>query len=193
MAKNTATVFMLLIVFSILLISCHSNTENLNSIAKDSASIATGKTVFDQKCSSCHNFRQDGIGPQLTGVTNNLSVSWIKNFIRSPKAMIDSGDSIAKKLYSGYRTTMPSFAGLTKEEVNGILAFLNSHKSGGKSINGDHKDYKKNIVAPIMPSDLLVGLQLLTQIQASGKEPLTRIVKLDAEPKTGHLYILDLR
>ena len=66
--------------------SCNSGTSlDDSSISKDSATIAAGEASFTQHCSSCHNFRQDGIGPQLGGLTTEVSADWIQHFIRDPK------------------------------------------------------------------------------------------------------------
>ena len=53
--------------------SCNSNQSGASSIATDTASINLGESVFSTNCSSCHNFRQDGIGPKLAGVTMEMS------------------------------------------------------------------------------------------------------------------------
>ena len=70
--------------------SCSSGDNNKNIISSDSASIARGETAFVQNCSSCHNFVQDGIGPQLSGLTEKVSAEWISNFIHDPKKIIDA-------------------------------------------------------------------------------------------------------
>ena len=78
--------------------SCKStNSSDASSIATDSATIAKGETYFIQKCSGCHNFRQDGIGPELGGITTEVSIDWIQHFIMDPKKIIESGDDRAQK------------------------------------------------------------------------------------------------
>jgi cytochrome c2 len=44
---------------------------------EDSAKIAKGEATFNQYCIGCHNFRQDGIGPQLGGLTAKVAASSI--------------------------------------------------------------------------------------------------------------------
>lgn len=66
--------------------SCNSSTSRDNSsISTDSVTIAKGEVSFIQQCSGCHNFRQNGIGPQLGGLTASVSAYWIQQFIRDPK------------------------------------------------------------------------------------------------------------
>jgi len=185
---------LLLLYFS----SCDSGTSSDNgAISTDTATIAAGKTSFIQHCSGCHNFRQDGIGPQLGGLTTEVSPDWIKRFITDPKKMTESGDERARQLSEKYKTEMPSFAALTDDDLNGIISFLNTKKSPYQHMAKDNgKELSDPIADSIELSNLIVELQLVTQIPASsesGKSPLTRITKLDFEPRSGSLLILDLR
>src|SRR5687768_2685570 len=89
-------------------IGCGSNTNDYDiPIATDSASINKGQLLFNQYCGNCHNFRQDGIGPHLAGITDSARISWIIDFIRSPKEMIDDGDVRAQMLHAKYKSVMP--------------------------------------------------------------------------------------
>jgi glucose/arabinose dehydrogenase/mono/diheme cytochrome c family protein len=178
--------------------SCKSGTSPDNSdISSDSALIANGEASFIQKCSGCHNFRQDGIGPQLGGLTTEVSVDWIQRFVRDSKKMIESGDERAQQLIKKYKTTMPSFAAFTDDDLNAIIAFINTRKKAGEQMTSVYgKALSNPIPDTIQRSGLVVGLQLLTQIPASsdsGKIPLTRITKLGFEPHSGSTFILDLR
>lgn len=176
--------------------NCHSpNSSDTSSIPTDSVTIAKGQTDYANKCNSCHNFYYDGIGPQLAGITSQTSVEWIKNFIRDPKKVIDAGDTTAQRLFKNYKTLMPSFAYLPDEDINAILAFLHTKKKLLASpIKEDTNDIKNPIPDSLRFSDLVVGLKLLTQIPRSSNEPpAARITKLDYQPNTGDLFVLDLR
>src|SRR6266567_4218047 len=109
--------------------SCNSKTSSdANSLPKDSATIEKGKTSFVNKCSNCHNFNQYGmgIGPHLASVTTEMSVNWIKNFIRDPKKVIDSGDTTAQKLFKEFKAIMPSFGYLPEEELTAIISYIDT-------------------------------------------------------------------
>ena len=176
--------------------NCNSGDSfDTRSLPKDSITIAKGQNSFANKCNSCHNFNYDGIGPQLAGVTSENSVGWIKNFIRDPKKVIESGDTTAQKLFEKYKTLMPSFAYLPDEEINAILAFIHSkEKLERPVIQEDTNDIKNPIPDTIQSSDLVVDLDLLTQIpRSSDQPPFTRITKLDYQPNSGDLFIVDLR
>ena len=90
---------------------------------------------------------------------------------------------------------MPSFAYLPDEEVNSILAFIHSKKKLERPmILEDTNDIKNPIPDTIKSSGLVVDLNLVTQIPRSSNEPpVTRITKLDYQPGTGDLFVLDLR
>ena len=176
--------------------NCNSNGSfDHSSITNDSATVMKGKNSFDEKCSSCHNFSQDGIGPQLAGVTSAQPVDWIINFIRNPKLVIESGDTTAVKLFKQYKAVMPSFEFLPDSEINAVIAFINIHeKHERKAVAIDPNDIKNPIADSIKTSDLVVSLDSVTQIpQSADQPPLTRITKLDYQPNTGDLFILDLR
>jgi len=84
-----------------------------SSISADSATIAAGEASFNKNCSGCHNFRHDGIGPQLGGITTEVNADWIQHFIKNPQQVISSGDERAQQLFNKYKkTVMPSCATL---------------------------------------------------------------------------------
>jgi glucose/arabinose dehydrogenase/mono/diheme cytochrome c family protein len=176
--------------------SCNPETSS-NSIAKDSVTIAKGKNSFVTNCASCHNFSQYGmgIGSQLAGVTADHSVEWLKNFIRDPKKVIDSGDTIAQKLFKEYKAIMPSFGYLPEDELNAIIAFIDTQKKLIRpQVKEDTNDIKNPIPDTITTSHLVVGVDSFTQIPRSSDQlPATRIIKMDYQPNTGELFVLDLR
>ena len=176
--------------------SCNSGTSSgISSLPDDSATISLGKNSFLTKCANCHNFTQNGIGPQLAGITSKYSIDWIRNFIKDPKKVIDAGDTNAVKLFKRYKTIMPSFAHLPDEEIDAIIAFTHIQKKRErKPVIIDTNDIKNPIADTIATSDLVIGVDSVTQIPPSSDQPpITRIIKLDYQPGTNELFILDLR
>ncbi|HMH31949.1 MAG TPA: PQQ-dependent sugar dehydrogenase, partial [Puia sp.] len=178
--------------------SCNSGkSPDEQGIATDSATIALGQSAFVQQCSGCHNFRQDGIGPALGGITNDVPVDWIQHFIRDPKKMLASGDERTGRLVKKYHTVMPSFVTASDQEIGGIIAFLHTKKFSGPfagKTNG--KALEDPIPKHIEMSSLIVELKLITQFPASsdsGKMPLTRITKFESGPGSDETFVLDLR
>jgi mono/diheme cytochrome c family protein len=91
-----------------------------------------GEALFKQKCVSCHTIGGGAlIGPDLLGVTKNRDQDWLARFIEEPDKMIAEGDPIVSQLLKEYNNLPMPNLGLTKEEVNSILAYLVS-RDGGK-------------------------------------------------------------
>ena len=90
---------------------------------------------------------------------------------------------------------MPSFGYLPDEEINAMIAFIHTKKRQVRIlVKEDTNDIKNPIPDSIKTSDLVIGVDSLTQIpRSSDQMPLTRIIKLDYQPNTGELFILDLR
>lgn len=176
-------------------LSCTSQKgENSASSPVDSAAIKLGQTLFTDNCSACHNFQQDGIGPQLGGLTSVMPAEWIKKFIKDPKAVLESGDERASGLHEQFKTIMPSFPHYSDEELNSLVAFLATQKAPpGKRII-DPNALKDPIPEKIPMSDLVLEIEKVTTIPpSSDKGQLTRICKLDNKPGTNELFIVDLR
>ena len=185
-----------LLFISLLNCGCADNSKKYDvPIATDTISIKNGEKLFTQHCGSCHNFRQGGIGPQLAGITDSARVSWIIEFIRSPKELIDAGEHRAAMLFTKYKSYMPGFPSFSKDEMQSLIAFLHSRKKEG----GPQKDIDPDAVSnPVTDSIALSGLEIdlevVGQVPASAdKAPLARIVKMDVQPRTGKSFILDLR
>lgn len=186
----------ILIGISFLFHSCITKTSpDTSSISTDSLTITHGRNSFMENCSACHNFKQDGIGPRLSGLTAEISTDRIKSFIKGPKNIIDGGGERAKKLVERFKTIMPAFDYYSDDDLNAIIAFLHTQKAPDKKEEkGNGKELKDPIPDHIVLSDLVVGLELVTQIPASSdKPPFTRITKLDYQPNSEKLFVVDLR
>lgn len=164
-----------------------------NEIATDSVSIAKGAALFQSNCSGCHTFKQDGIGPNLSGVTLSDSLHWLQTFIRSPKTLADSGDPHVKDMLSNYHTLMPSFSSLKEEEINQLISFLNTEKTRSKELF-DPLAIRDPVPEKIPASDVQAALELFAQIPPSSQaEPLTRISKMEWNEAQKAWFVLDQR
>ncbi len=161
----------------------------------DEEAIAKGAVTFQQSCSSCHTFEHDGIGPHLGGITAQVDAQWLSAFIKNPQAVIAAGDERAKRLFERYKVYMPSFSYLSDEEIDQLMAFMHTKKAPA-IINtvGSAAALEDPIPAKIALSDLVMNLELITQIPpSSDKPPGTRIAKMDFPQGSGRMFILDLR
>jgi cytochrome c2 len=187
-------VFFLIIpgIITLFVLSCNSgNTTKIISI--DSLSITRGQILFNQNCSGCHGFRQNGIGPNLSGITGRDSLNWLRQFIREPKKMVEAGDEHAKKILDAYHSMMPAFTALNDEQIDQLIAFLKTRKET-KIEKDDPFAIKNPIPEKIEASNIQVELEQFNQLPpSSDKEPLTRISKMDWVSSAKTWFILDQR
>jgi mono/diheme cytochrome c family protein len=192
MKKVFTPVFLLVVISLSSMISCGPG-KSTNTIGTDSLNIIQGQLLFQNNCSGCHNFRHDGIGPNLSGITETDSPGWLKAFIRSPKEMLDSSNERTKKLIADYHTVMPSFIQLKDEEIDQLIAFLHTQK-GKQKPKDDPNAIKNPIPEKIPASKIQADLELFAQIPpTSDKEPLTRISKMDWIKPINSWFVLDQR
>ena len=184
-----------LAVVFLLMISCDSKNSQYADIPTDSATIARGQFLFSQNCSACHNFRQDGIGPQLGGITRSVSTEWIRGFIRNPEAVVESGDARGEKLFARYKTLMPSFAHYSDQELTEIIAYLHTQAAPElKEAEAGVAEITDPLPGPIQSSDLVVGVEFVTEIPRSADQGFkTRITKLDFIPGSQRKFMVDIR
>lgn len=91
-----------------------------------------GKTVFEQKCASCHSIGGGKlVGPDLKGVTSQRPQDWLVNFITAPDKVIASGDPTATQLVKEYGLPMPNL-GISQSQAEDILTYI-YQQSGGQA------------------------------------------------------------
>lgn len=182
--------------FILSFIACHSAGKE-NKISNSPETIVKGKALFTQYCSGCHNFKQNGIGPQLSGITIKETQTQLLAFIKNPKSIIESGDVHAQQLYDQFKTLMPSFSGLQDDDLKAVVAYISTYKNKAGITDTDTANAIENPVPEkIQFSGVVASLQKIIQMPESGdsaKPPLARITKLSVQPQTGKLFIVDLR
>lgn len=190
------TAILLILILGVLVQGCHS-TENINfgaNISTDTGKINEGRKSFELMCSSCHNFRQDAIGPNLSGLTRTVETTWIRDFIRSPEKMIAKNDDRAKTLMKQNKTVMPAFPNLSDTELDAILAYLHRFEKIPVTPSDSLTAIQNPIKDTIPFSGDTADLEYIAQVPASqNKIPFTRINKLACEIGSGRLFINDLR
>ncbi|WOK07153.1 PQQ-dependent sugar dehydrogenase [Imperialibacter roseus] len=184
-----------LLLILLVVTSCGGETKNdNNNISTDEAVIAAGQATFDMTCGACHNFMQAGIGPQLGGLTKEVSADWIKNFVKNPQQMIDSGDERAVMLFKKFNSYMPSFSYLSDEQIDQVIAYINTKEApvfGGGTDKGEA--LKNPIPDTIQTSDIVVAMKEITGLPASSdKQPINRMTKMDQLPGTKRSFVVDL-
>lgn len=92
-----------------------------------------GKTLFNQKCASCHQVFKPATGPALmnleerhTWSDHDQLLSWIQN----PAAYMAS-DPYTQGLKAQYGSMMQAFPDIKKEEVDAIVSYINQTVAAG--------------------------------------------------------------
>src|SRR5688572_13730198 len=89
----------------------------------DAALADKGKTVFENKCSACHQLSdQKIVGPGLKGVTERRKPEWIMNMIVNPTEMTQK-DPQAKKLLAEHLTQMTN-QNVAEPDARALLEYL---------------------------------------------------------------------
>lgn len=105
--------------------ACGSNSEVPGS--GESATRTDPARLFASKCSMCHDFKQDRIGPSLSGVYERWQKddSRLQRFIKNSSKMIAEGDPYAVALYEKWnKANMPAFESLSDEEIKALCDYM---------------------------------------------------------------------
>ncbi len=156
--------------------------------------IRNGVSLFEANCASCHNFKQDGIGPQLGGLKEVVDPNYLTEFIKNPKAMIDARVARAFDKYKKFGTVMPGFNHLKQSELDDLVAYIldKPAPTGGKATQ---KNALENPIIPLIAkSGIVLQLQKVVQFPITNKtQPLTRVNKVGFHPITRETIVEDLQ
>lgn len=184
-----------LVYVCLFILSCAPSTQKENSFRTDSTSIASGKELFQLNCSGCHSFKQDGIGPNLSGVSQDVDHDWLIEVVTDPQKLSDNGDERMTSLIAKYKTFMPSFAHLEHDAIENIVAYLNTHQEKINQEEVDPLALTNPIPDSIQSSNLVMNLIPWVQIPASSSEemPRTRIIAIHFTKDNRKAFVLDQR
>lgn len=175
------------------LFSCQPEKKEFGAeISTDASQILKGKTLFEQQCSTCHNFNEDAIGPNLSGLTRQVETQWIRDFIKNPAAAIEAKDPRAVELLAKYKTQMPGFPALSDQDIDALLSYMHTFETMPIPISGDTTS--NLIPEKIQDSGIRLELDLFAQLPASDTvPPLAKMTKMEPIPGTQRLFINDQR
>ncbi len=87
--------------------------------------------IFRNSCASCHTIGMGAlVGPDLSRVQERHSRDWLRAWIRSSRALIESGDREAIALFeTNHRMPMPDHD-LNTEQIDELLAYIQAREPG---------------------------------------------------------------
>jgi mono/diheme cytochrome c family protein len=159
-------------VLLFLLRSAYSSREDKKlgeDISTPSDRVVNGGALFEQNCSSCHNFSESAISPNLSGLTCQLETDWIRKLIKNPLGLIAANDERALKLLASYKTEIPAFSSFSNLNPATILSYLHIFKSLPIEILGD--TISNRIPEKIQNVGIRGELNLFAQLPASYTMP----------------------
>ena len=89
----------------------------------DQVLAASGKEIYDLKCTACHKITEKFIGPAPAGIMDRRNPTWIMNMILNPDEMT-LNDPIARELLIEYNGAPMANQSLTEEEARAILEYF---------------------------------------------------------------------
>lgn len=169
-----------------------------DSYTTDKQLLAKGQALFQNNCSTCHNFLQKGIGPNLAQVTSEVSPAWLRKFIHNAPEQIKQGDARATRLFKEYNQYMPAFTTLKEADLDALLGYIHANQkreSAGAESEKFGVALKDPIPSKIAKANFRLSLdEVLTAPATAQAIPLARINKMLVLPgQNNRLFIEDLR
>ena len=123
--RNIISITVLTVLIVWLVFACKMSSETGEgqvpsvNVRTDSESISKGEKLFNPKCSMCHdpNSTEMLVGPGLMGILKKQELPVSKR----PAIPVN----IIKQLKTPYNV-MPSFPDLSEEDIQNIIAYLNT-------------------------------------------------------------------
>lgn len=88
----------------------------------DEALVSEGLSIFESKCSACHQIDERYVGPAMKGLTERRNPVWIMNMVINPVEMTQK-DPIAKQLLSEYLTQMVN-QNISEPDARALLEYF---------------------------------------------------------------------
>ncbi|WP_460945090.1 PQQ-dependent sugar dehydrogenase [Spirosoma daeguense] len=151
-----------------------------------------GEKLFSLHCATCHSFKQDGIGPQLSGLKGVVDAQYLTAFIKSPKKMIDAKHPRALEKSKKFGNIMPDFPQLKPGEMQELVAYILKTPAAKKSAVLQKEGIINPIPVPIPLANINLNLKKVLQFPATNNiRPFTRINKMGFHPITKESLVAD--
>ncbi|WP_163865179.1 c-type cytochrome [Myxococcus eversor] len=126
-----------------------------------------GAQLFTQRCATCHSVGEgDRIGPDLHGVLERRDEAWLTRFIKSPGALIDSGDPVAGALLTKFNGVRMPDQALSDAERASLFTYFRECTRKGKG--GCKPSPAEKMGTDATPEEIARGRRLF-----EGTDPLT--------------------
>ena len=109
-----------------------------------------GEKLFKSKCATCHALDRESTGPMLQGAKAKWEAAgeleYLYEWVQNSTELINSGKSSMAIAVKDFNPTAMSPQQVTPEEVDAILAYVDSWEAPPPTTGGDPKDTKTEVV-----------------------------------------------
>jgi len=128
------------------------------------ADAEAGKQLFQEKtCVACHSIGKGAlVGPDLQGVTARRPREWLEQWMAAPDAILAKKDPVAIALLHEFHDVPMPNLGLSKSDINAILAYLETTASGAAAQSSAPATEATN--APAVQGNPEIGKDLFTGV-----------------------------
>jgi mono/diheme cytochrome c family protein len=99
-----------------------------------------GKTLFENRCASCHGGKEELAGPALAWITKRRDRQWLYSFTRNNAILLWRGDGYSCYLFNRYKNPMPLFKDLSDTDLVNLYRYIdNASRSVDSNAVVDHK------------------------------------------------------
>lgn len=156
---------------------------NINNLGAQNADAGAGRTLFQNKCASCHNIFKETAYPALKDLEqrhkwsdHNELLKWVHNpaaYIGADKTGYTAG------LVAKYKSMMPAFPDLKIEDVDNIVAYINDEVTkaaaapagGGEAQSKPYgKDNSNAVIFGVISLILAIIAMIMMQVNSNLKK-----------------------
>lgn len=187
-----------LILAALLFVAAFQPARASTSVAApDTAAVRKGKELFQTYCTSCHNFKQKGIGPNLNRAIVEMPAFWVKKFIENAPGMIAKKDPRAVRLLAEYKQMMPAFTMLSDADLDALVLYIDANQTRSAwAKRPGAEGLKDPVPTKIATSRLTLQLETMTTAPVTATAtPMARINKMAALPGPSgeRVFVQELR
>ena len=119
----------------------------------------SGQEIFQGQCVACHTIGSGRlVGPDLAGVTERRTQTWLTRFIQSSQSLVKSGDADAVAIVEEYSgMIMPDFP-LTEAQITQVLGYIT--ESNAVAVADERSDEEPAATEPLSMEHVLKGQEL---------------------------------
>ncbi|WP_432712015.1 c-type cytochrome [Pedobacter sp.] len=140
--------------------------------------VAEGRTIFKEKCTSCHALDRDMTGPALQPIVASTSEEFLLKWINNAPAMVASGDKQAIEASKwNANAEMTAFPNLTPDQIKSILAYVKAGepKKAGEAVGATATDEVSNFSIAGVIAIIIISIIVLV-VLAKAIKMLERLI-----------------